>query len=199
MSRPLIAKATTTAGAAERRKRKFLPSGEVPENAATWRSKKGKAKFCRDWRKAISRRFRENPRILRVAWALEWLFGKECYAFPTDSFLSKELDLPIKNVQAALKVLEDGGAVIRASVFVSGTAQRRIWASMEIVRSVFPIVGNGVIPYEEPEIIPTMGRENTGTNTGSRGYSRGLPRELEQARLSAEINERRRTRERRHD
>lgn len=168
-----------------RSRRKFIPENAIPANAATWRSPKGRAKFFHPWRQAVGRKFSGSPRVLRVAWTLEWLFGKDCYAFATDSYLARQLGVLENNVQEALKDLEENGAIIRRSVLTNDKkAQRRIWASNEIVGVIPPTTRGVDTPYGGVKIPPVIGGQKTYRNTDA-----GLTLTQRQARMSARIAE----------
>src|SRR5262249_34747489 len=95
--------------------------------------------------------FSSNNRILRIGWLLDCLCWKEGYAYPTDSYISTTLDIQLNNVQAALTEMERAGAIIRASVFVDGKAERRIWPSTKII----PLTTRGMdIPHDGSQDTP---------------------------------------------
>lgn len=167
-------------------RRKFIRAGSVPPMTLGWSSNRSRPLQVRRWRTAVSLAFSEHPRCLRVAWALEWLFGREGYAFATDGFLSKELSMNVKNVQAALQSLEKGGAIIRASMFIQGRPQRRIWPSAQLIP---PTMGNMDTPYESAKVPPTMGRQNTQEGKVTRHTY--LSETVLQARRAAQIREQR--------
>lgn len=91
-----------------RQQRRFISEDATPDSALTWRGNRARGKALRLWRGAVSKGFSARPRCLRVAWMLEWLFGKDGYAFPTDGFLAVELSMNPDHVQEALKDLERG-------------------------------------------------------------------------------------------
>ena len=64
--------------------------------------------------------------------------------------------MPVNKVQQVLKDLEDAGAIVRASSFVAGKAQRRIWPSTKIIP---PVVGGIHPPTTTGLIPPTAGGE----------------------------------------
>lgn len=171
-------------------KRVFIRETDRPAAAMTWRTAGEKAKALQSWRIATGRTFPEAARVLRVAWALEWLFGREGFAYATDGYLEKELIIPIKKIQAALQDLERAGSIIRASVMVRGRAQRRIWPSSVIVDRIFPATGNMDTPHGGSKPFPIVGGQNTLRKQTSFRVrnSRSL---LDTVRLDAEIRERR--------
>jgi hypothetical protein len=85
------------------------------------------------WRCATIAKYHSRATILSVAWFLDCLCWKYGYAFPLDSTISKTLGIKLNHVQAALTEMERGGAIVRASVFVDGKPQRRIWPSTKII------------------------------------------------------------------
>ena len=123
----------------ERRRRKFIDEKTTPHGALVWRTARQKAKLFDEWRVAVGKSFPKSARDLRLAWTLEWLFGEMGFAYATDGYLSRKLGIPANKIQASLSVLESGGAIIRASVFVRGEAQRRIWPSSEIIKRSPPV------------------------------------------------------------
>ena len=137
-------------------RRRHFESG-TPANALTWSSSREKANALDRWRTAIGKSFPESGRVLRTAWALEWLFGADGFAYPTDGFLSRKLDIPLKKIQATLTELERAGAIIRASVMVRNRAQRRIWPSAEIVRGIPPTMGGIHTPHDGARHTPHNG------------------------------------------
>jgi len=174
----------------ERKKssRKFVGTSIVPEGALTWGTSRDRATALYHWRKAVSRTFPEAARVVRVAWLLEWLFGKDGFAFANDSHIERELSLPIKKIQAALLDLERAGAIIRVSVFVRGKAQRRIWPARRIIETVFPTVGKMDIPHGGSYVFPTVGGQNTIRKTFPRNSIK-ISTTAEQARKAAELRE----------
>lgn len=102
---------------------------EIPNSAPKpkiqclrWRSGKDRADIMRLWRNGVMQHFSEHARVLKVAWALEWLMH-DGFAFPQNDFLSAETGVAVEAVQRALKALEDSGAIIRKRV----GPQRRIY------------------------------------------------------------------------
>lgn len=179
----------TDAQQVRRQQRRFIKDSVSPPNALRWFTSKQKTRLLRQWRSATSRKFAEHARCLRIAWALEWLFGKEGYAFPTDAFLSRELGMPINKVQAGLLALERKQSIIRMSVFVDGKAERRIWPSGA---DIHPMVGNTDTPHHAADLYPTVGRQNL--QEGKRQRKAILSNTVLQARRAAEINHRRQSR-----
>jgi hypothetical protein len=112
-------------------KRKF--EAGTPADALTWKTSKQRSKRMFAWRVAVMNKFDSSVRVVRVAWLLDCLCWKEGFAYATDSYISKTLGTPLNKVQQALAELEKAGAIIRASSFVDGTPQRRIWPSTKII------------------------------------------------------------------
>lgn len=170
-----------------RQQRRFIKDEASPDEALRWFTLKQRDKALCMWRQANGKLFAEHGRCLRIAWTLEWLFGKNGYAFPTDAFLSQALDIPIKKIQSGLHALEKRGAIIRASVFVNGRVQRRIWPSRA---NIPPTVGNTDTPHGGSNIPPTVGRQNTQEG---KPFSRvNLSSTALAARRSAELAEEKR-------
>src|ERR1700741_5185 len=105
----------------------------TPADALTWKTSKQRSRRMFAWRVAVMNKFDSNVRVVRVAWLLDALCWKEGYAYPTDSYIADTLGLDLRNVQRALLKLEEDGAIVRASVFVNGKPQRRIWPSAKII------------------------------------------------------------------
>jgi hypothetical protein len=132
-------------------KRKF---GGKPEHALTWKTSAQRAARMYNWQCAVMTKFNINHRVLRIAWLLFSLFQKEGYAYATDSYISKKLGIQINHVQAALTALERAGAIARASWFVDGKPQRRIWPSTKIIP---PTAGGIYSPCWGVSIPPAAG------------------------------------------
>jgi len=173
---------------ARRQQRKFIKNGTVPNGALVWRGSRARNKVIHLWRIGTSRNFSSRPRCLRVAWLLEWLFGKDGFAYPTDAFIGRELNMTIDHVQEALKDLDRGGAIIRASVFVGGQPQRRIWPNVAIIP---PDARGTVTPRQRGDIPP----DARGQTSQERNYQQKLflSRTVMEARRASQINQRRRS------
>lgn len=142
----------------KRWKRRIIAESEaMPAGAMTWKSKRDKAKLLDTWRVQIGKTFSDSPRVLRVAWALEWLFTDDGYAYATDSFFAQKLDVPLKKIQAAMTELERSGGIVRASVYVRNRLQRRIWPSSKILQSIPPTVGGIHTPHDGSQHTPHGG------------------------------------------
>jgi hypothetical protein len=155
---PTAATATKSA----RRRRRVIAPDAIPDGVLAWTGKIPKRSALHLWRRGVCRRFATSARILRVAWALEWLFADCGYAYPTDSFLARQTDLPVNKVQAALAELESAGAIIRASVVWGGSLRRRIWPAVAVSDgvSIPPTVGGIDTPHRGTKIPPTVGGHN---------------------------------------
>lgn len=143
-------------------RRTFVHASHTPENAVTWRTKGQRSHVLWPWREAVSRKFAERPRCLRLAWLLDHLFGDYGFAFPTDAWVERKIGLPINKVQETLLALERGEAIIRASAIVDDRAQRRIWPNSLIIP---PTVGGHTKYYRKSS------REN-GLSTTARAAQR---------------------------
>lgn len=172
-----------------RPKRRFVHCDHVPEKALRWSKPAERAQQLDLWRCAVGRHFASSPRVIRVAWALEWCFGAQGYAFPTDGFLERKLDVPILKIQAALLELERAGAIIRASVYVRNKSQRRIWPSSELPMVIFPTVGKVDIPHGGVKHLP-HGGETESFNKESRFPAHRISATQQAARREAEIRQR---------
>jgi transcription initiation factor IIE alpha subunit len=85
------------------------------------------------WQIAVVAKFKGSSQTLSVAWLLFSLCQKHGYAYASDTYISKTLGIQVNHVQATLTALEKVGAIVRASVFVDGQPQRRIWPSAKII------------------------------------------------------------------
>ena len=179
----------TDAQQARRQQRRFIKEGRALDGALSWRGNRGRAKALRQWRTRVSKTFSARPRFLRVAWTLEWLFGKDGYAFPTDGFLANELGMDVDHVQEALKDLERGNAIIRASVFIDEKPQRRIWPSAALIP---PATGGNHTPRQAVDIPPDARGQRS--QEGNRHKKPFLSSTVLQARRAAVINQRRQSR-----
>ena len=170
------------------RRRQFIGANETPSCAITWTTPYQKAQRLNRWRSAVSRGFPRSARMLVLAWNLEWLF-KDGFAYVSDSYLSRKLGIPVNKIQDSLKALEDGGAIYRASVFVDGKAQRRIWPSKEIVRRMYPVTGGSDTPSDGMQTTPRHGGTEYSRN---RSHSKlRMSSTAEAARKQAELAEKR--------
>ena len=109
----------------------------APSDALTWASAGERNKKLMRWRRAVSMTFAEQPRCLRVAWALDHLFNaKTGYAYPHNKQLANMTGLPINKVQEALLILESDGAIVRRSIVrPNGQPQRVIFAATALLPS----------------------------------------------------------------
>jgi hypothetical protein len=170
----------------------------APSDALTWGSAGERNKRLMRWRRAVSMTFAEQPRCLRVAWALDHLFNaKTGYAYPLNKQLANMTGLPINKIQEALLTLESDGAIVRRSIVLpNGQPQRVIYAATALLPSV-----EGVGP---PLSVGVGGQPPWG---GVGGHPRQVgahnlktPRmpktELARARLAAELRQEREASER---
>jgi hypothetical protein len=119
----------------------------IPKDALTWNTARQRWSRMLGWQIAVSTEFAGSARALRIAWLLSSLCQRDGYAFPTDSYISETLGIPVNKVQQALTELERAGAIIRASSFVAGKPQRRIWPSVKIIP---PTAGGDGYPPGRP-------------------------------------------------
>ncbi|MEY9885271.1 hypothetical protein ABIA43_006805 [Bradyrhizobium sp. USDA 328] len=169
---------------ARRHRRKFIKRDGYPATALIWRGARAKSVALRKWRGGVSRAFSAQASCLRVAWILEWLFGKDGFAFPTDAFIARETGMALKHVQRALTALERSGAIVRASVFIDGRPQRRIWPCSAVIP---PDVGGMATPKDAADIPPNFGGEIS--QEGKRQAN--LSSTVLEARRAAQIREQR--------
>ena len=106
--------------------RVFVRPGEVPVGALTWIDMEDKPHQLRRWRRGIGKALDRQPRAIRLAWTLEWLFVGG-YAYASNGFLAREMGIGANKVQEALALLEANGAIVRAYAFVDGRVQRRLY------------------------------------------------------------------------
>jgi hypothetical protein len=140
------------------------------------------------WQCAVTTRFASSARVVRIAWLLSLLSQKEGYAFPTDGYISETLGIPVNKVQQALTELERAGAIIRASSFVHGKPQRRIWPAIKIIP---PTAGGMDTPRDDRVDAPRGG----GTDSIERPRSRKTGRISTTAEAAKRDAERREQRE----
>ena len=144
--------------------------------------------------------FAEQPRCLRVAWALDHLFNaKTGYAYPLNKQLANMTGLPINKVQEALLILESDGAIVRRSIVrPNGQPQRVIFAATALLPSaegVGPPLSVGVVGRP-----PWVGVGGHRRQVGAHNLIKNarLPKtELAHARLAANLREEREASERR--
>ena len=153
----------------------------APSGALTWGSAAERNKRLMPWRRAVSMTFAEQPRCLRVAWALDHLFNaKTGYAYPLNKHLADMTGLPINKVQDALLALQSDGAILRITRVSGGRRQRLIYPATALLPT--PIVGQAVTP--------TMGVGGHPQQMGVHNLIKRprLPKsELERARLAAKL------------
>jgi hypothetical protein len=83
-------------------RRCFIGEGDMPAHALSWRTRSEKAKALDGWRVDVGMTFPESARVLRIAWALEAMFGSnKRYARVTDRYLSRKLGIPLKKFRPA--------------------------------------------------------------------------------------------------
>jgi hypothetical protein len=171
----------------------------APSGALTWGSAAERNKRLMPWRRAVSMTFAEQPRCLRVAWALDHLFNaKTRYAYPRNKHLADMTGLPINKVQESLATLESDGAIVRLTIVQpNGQKQRVIYAATTLLPSP-----EGVGP---PLPVGVGGHPQWG---GVRGHPQQvgvhnlikrarLPKtELDHARLAAKLRQEREASER---
>jgi hypothetical protein len=134
----------------------------APSGALTWGSAAERNKRLRLWRRAVFAIFREQPRVIRVAWVLTDLFNvKKGYSFPSNPYLAKETNMAVNKLRETLGMLESGGAIIRADVTnpASGQTQRVIYPANAIIPR--PTLGHGGGS-------PTLGQGGSPSSRGTR-------------------------------
>ena len=137
-----LAKTLGGVGSASRAR---LMTYAAPSYALTWGSAGERNKRLMPWRRAVSMTFAEQPRCLRVAWALDHLFNaKTGYAYPLNKQLANMTGLPINKIQEALLALESDGAIVRRSIVrPNGQPQRVIYAATALLPNA---EGGGATP-----------------------------------------------------
>ncbi|MCP2207730.1 hypothetical protein [Bradyrhizobium diazoefficiens] len=123
----------------------------TPNEALTWNSARVRSKLMFAWQCAVVAKFKGSGQTLSVAWLLFSLCQKEGYAYATDAYIGRALGVQVNHVQAALSALEKAGAIVRASSFVHGKPQRRIWPAAKIIP---PISGGMDTPDIRTEDTP---------------------------------------------
>src|SRR5687768_4596766 len=116
----------------------FIEAGATPAGCLTWRTPREKSLQLHNWRTAVMRTFPEKARVVRIAWTMDSLFTNEGYCFASNGFFSERLLIDPKNVERAMKILADAGAIIRVHVRNGAAAQRRIFAGAAIVAQLPP-------------------------------------------------------------
>ena len=103
---------------------------------------------------AVSNKFATSVRLVRIAWLVGTLSLRDGYALATDAYISKTLGIALNKVQQAIMELEKDGTIVRASHFLHGKAQRRIWPSTKIIP---PMAGGMDTPYDDQSDTPRRG------------------------------------------
>jgi hypothetical protein len=111
----------------------------APPGALTWDSPAQRNRRLRAWRKAVSLTFAEQPRCLRVAWALDHLFNARTgFCNASNTYLASETGLTPRNLQKALAALESDGALVRG-VTVQKSGQR--WRAIYPAKTILTVGG----------------------------------------------------------
>jgi hypothetical protein len=128
----------------------------TPKDALTWKTPRQRSNLLFGWHCAVTTKFASSARAVRIAWLLSLLCqNKDGSAYAADSYISKTLSIPVNKVQQALAELEKAGAIVRASSFVDGKPQRRIWPSTKII----PPAAGGIHTPRDPRVdTPRSGR-----------------------------------------
>jgi hypothetical protein len=148
----------------------------APPGAMIWADKSAKQHRLREWRQGVGRKFGEAPRVLRVAWTLEWLFTDEGYAFASDSFLARETGLHVDSVSKALTALQRGGAIHRVRTGCGRKAERRIYPMVAVAQEISARLAG--------EISAKLAGQNPYRTRLAQKF--GLTSTMEQARRDAE-------------
>jgi hypothetical protein len=112
----------------------------APPGALTWDSPAQRNRRLRAWRKAVSLTFAEQPRCLRVAWALDHLFNARTgFCNASNTYLASETGLTPRNLQKALAALESDGALVRG-VTVQKGGQR--WRAIYPAKAILTVMGS---------------------------------------------------------
>jgi hypothetical protein len=146
----------------------------------TWDSPAQRNRLLDAWRQAVMRAFAEQPRCLRLAWALDHLFNaKTGFAFASNGHFASKTGLTPRNVQKALATLEADGAIVRA-VTVHRGAQR--W------RVVYP--GKAILAVGVTSTVDVGGHVHQVDVHNLRRRPRLPKTQMDYARLVAEARER---------
>jgi hypothetical protein len=145
-----------------------------PQGVLKWRSAAQRNRLLKIWRKAVFGIFGEQSRCVRVSWALADLFNARTgYAYPSNAWLADECLMAENKVQATLRTLELGRAIVRGWVVHNGQKRRVIYPASALVPT--PTVGVGGHPQQ-------LGVLNLSKIRAPRT-------ELERARLAAQIRD----------
>jgi hypothetical protein len=151
----------------------------APHGALTWRSAAERNRRLRDWRRAVAITFAEQPRCLRIAWAIEHLFNvKTGYCNASNTYLASETALTPRNVQKALAALETDGAIVRGVTVQSG-GQR--W------RAIYP--ATSILAVGVTSTVDVGGHVHQADVQNLRKNPRVPKSEWERARLAATLRE----------
>jgi hypothetical protein len=163
----------------------------TPSGALTWGSAAERNKRLMPWRRAVSMTFAEQPRCLRVAWALDHLFNaKTAYAYPLNQHLADMTGLPINKVQESLLALESDGAILRITQVTPGGRRQRL---------IYPATALLPTPTVGQPVTPTVGVGGHPQQVGVHNLIKRarLPKtELDRARLAAKLRQEREASER---
>jgi hypothetical protein len=177
----------------------------APSGALTWGSAAERNKRLMPWRRAVSMTFAEQPRCLRVAWALDHLFNaKTGFCNASNPYLANVIGLPVNKVQEALATLESDGAIVRVVTLAPG---RQRWRAIYPATALLPSLGSpsprGVTGSPPPRGVtgspPPRGVTGRPHLLGVQNLSKRtrFPKtELERARLAAKLRQEREASER---
>ena len=170
---------------------KAMIETESPPGALTWTSAKERNRRLKLWRRAVCAIFGEQPRAIRIAWALGDLFSlKTGYAFPSNSFLAEQTSIALNKVTTTLSILESGRAIIRRNVTTAtGQDQRIIYAASAIIPR--PALGDGGRS-------PTLGERGEPQEPGDQNLIRKIRRIQGSPLALARADSARRDQRRRH-
>jgi hypothetical protein len=152
----------------------------IPSAAITWETPAQRNRLLDRWRHAVSVAFAEQPRCLRVAWALDHLFNlKTGFAYPSNPSWQRKQGAP-RNVQKALEALEADGAIVRTITVQTG-GQR--WRAIYPATSVLMVAGTSTVD---------VGGHVHQADVHNLRRTPRLPKsEIERARLAAQITDKR--------
>jgi hypothetical protein len=147
------------------------------------------AAFSSDVRMAVRRddNVRQQCQSCSYRVAAQLAVPERGLRLPTDEYISKTLNIPVNKVQEALKQLETAGAIVRASSFVDGKPQRRIWPSTKIIP---PAAGGIHTPRDDRVDTPHGGGTDSIETPRTRRTSR-ISTTAEAAKRDAERREQR--------
>lgn len=176
-----------------RRRPRLIAPNATPSGAMIWGTHAERDKAFANWRRALLHRFDATPRVIKVGICVRDLAGRG-YCFAADKWLAEESGVPQAKISDALKVLEDGGAIIRAMVLDGNSRNRRIWLRADFASILSPTAGDTPIPHGGQNLPPAVGgqnKERIRARVTNPVYTRNGASPQAMAALQAEMRERR--------